>query len=122
MIRQLERGKKYEILHKTIKDESEKGTDVLAFKFTSPTAFSTNDQLCIFEVKAGYITGTVENACNCTSGKKSDGTCCDVEMGWNGTSCVWCWDGSNARVGTGGSVESACICSHGKTETGACLQ
>lgn len=39
---------------KTIKDESEKGTDVLAFKFTSPTAFSTNDQLCIFEVKAGY--------------------------------------------------------------------
>lgn len=39
---------------KTIKDESTKGNDVLAFKFSSPSTFSLNDKLCIFEVKAGF--------------------------------------------------------------------
>lgn len=39
---------------KDIQNESSKGSDVLGFKFASTHSFSADDELCIFEVKAGY--------------------------------------------------------------------
>ncbi|AEE17847.1 Hachiman antiphage defense system protein HamA [Treponema brennaborense] len=39
---------------KDIQNESSKGSDVLGFKFASTNSFSADDELCIFEVKAGY--------------------------------------------------------------------
>ena len=39
---------------KNIQNESSKGSDVLGFKFASTDSFSADDELCIFEVKAGY--------------------------------------------------------------------
>jgi hypothetical protein len=45
---------RFKHVNKTIRNESEKGSDIIGFKITQQESFSSNDEMVVFEVKATF--------------------------------------------------------------------
>jgi len=105
---------------------SDNGADSLEDCQALSESYGWNGEQCVNCSNSGGTAigsgGSVETACDCDNiyaATKTDGSCCDMEAGWNGTKCVYCLPG---YYSSGGSVETACNCmSSGKNKSdGSC--